>query len=71
MTSTLASQEELKKARVPLGWRDNCSAYVSCEFYLERKLTRYMEFMDDLLLQQTPATLECLSEGKELLALGV
>ncbi|KAJ8081934.1 hypothetical protein PM082_007780 [Marasmius tenuissimus] len=26
MTSTLATQEELKKARVPLGWRDNCSA---------------------------------------------
>ncbi|PSR72865.1 hypothetical protein PHLCEN_2v11232 [Hermanssonia centrifuga] len=25
-TSTTASQEELKAARVPLGWRDGCSA---------------------------------------------
>ncbi|KAJ7598926.1 B18 subunit of NADH:ubiquinone oxidoreductase [Mycena floridula] len=25
-TSTTASQEELKANRVPLGWRDNCSA---------------------------------------------
>ncbi|KAF9269378.1 hypothetical protein L218DRAFT_915409 [Marasmius fiardii PR-910] len=26
MTSTLASQEEMKKAKMPLGWRDQCSA---------------------------------------------
>jgi NADH dehydrogenase (ubiquinone) 1 beta subcomplex subunit 7 len=28
MSSTTASQEELKAHRVPLGWRDQCSAYV-------------------------------------------
>ncbi len=27
-SSTTASQTELKAARVPLGWRDQCSAYV-------------------------------------------
>lgn len=27
-SSTTASQEELKAHRVPLGWRDGCSAYV-------------------------------------------
>ncbi|ESK88518.1 nadh-ubiquinone oxidoreductase b18 [Moniliophthora roreri MCA 2997] len=26
MTSTLATQEEMKKAQMPLGWRDQCSA---------------------------------------------
>ena len=28
MSSTTASQEELKAHRVPLAWRDQCSAYV-------------------------------------------
>jgi hypothetical protein len=28
MSSTTASQEELKTHRVPLAWRDQCSAYV-------------------------------------------
>ncbi len=33
MTSTTASQEELKAHRIPLAWRDQCSAYV-VTFYL-------------------------------------
>jgi NADH:quinone oxidoreductase NDUFB7/B18 subunit-like protein len=44
MSSTTASQEELKAHRVPLAWRDQCSAYV-VTFYshaLAVSLTRYM-----------------------------
>lgn len=28
-SSTAASQTELKAAKVPIGWRDQCSAYVA------------------------------------------
>jgi len=44
MSSTTASQEELKAHRVPLAWRDQCSAYVyvltfiHAHDYLSRKL---------------------------------
>ena len=44
MSSTTASQEELKAHRVPLAWRDQCSAYV-INFYSHARavsLTRYM-----------------------------
>jgi hypothetical protein len=41
MSSTTASQEELKAHRVPLAWRDQCSAYVVTFYSRVESLTRY------------------------------
>jgi hypothetical protein len=44
MSSTTASQTELKANRVPIAWRDGCSAYVLSRIVYKRLLTGYVLF---------------------------
>ncbi|KAI3614090.1 nadh-ubiquinone oxidoreductase b18 [Moniliophthora roreri] len=66
MTSTLATQEEMKKAQMPLGWRDQCSAeknYLPWECEHEKHAYEKCQYDDyvrrmTLLSKQKKAALE-------------
>lgn len=61
-SSHAASQEELKAAKVPLGWRDQCSAYVLSLLLLSKKSTTESTLVRD----QTSNTSEYLPKDKLL-----
>jgi len=62
-SSHTASQEELKAAKVPLAWRDQCSAYVLGLLLIKRvRLTHAFLFVT----LQTSDTSEYLPENKLL-----
>jgi hypothetical protein len=63
-SSTTASQEELKAAKVPVAWRDGCSAYA-----FHHNLNKLGAGSHEMM--QFAVAFECLSEKQVLLALGM
>ena len=62
-----ASQEELKAAKVPVAWRDQCSAYVSLCVWAGSVPTDHRPLADD----QVADTIERVPEKELLSSLGV
>jgi hypothetical protein len=87
MSSTTASQEELKAHRVPLAWRDQCSAYVVTSYSrkhisdplhayrviprLSLEIVLIARMGSSVLCAQPTASAERLPQGKILLAMGM
>jgi len=77
MSSTTASQEELKVHRVPLAWRDQCSAYVLLSLRIREPTfthpfpTDGVGFLLFCARAQAAAAFERLPQGRVLPAMGM